>query len=481
MKREKPFKKYVLQMAAIAGLILAMPVLAEQTSEMDQREKEAFDIGTQAYIYAYPMVLMDTTRQVMTNVSSPQSNGRAPINQFGNITKFPTPEMKDVVMPNVDTLYSVAWLDLSNGPMVLHVPDTGGRYYVMQMLSAWTNVFAALGSRTSGTCEANFAIVGPNWSGDIPEGMRKLQSPTNLVWIIGRTKTDGPSDYKAVNAIQKQYALTPLESWGKSYTLPKGTVNSKIDMKTTPSEQVAAMSAKTFFSRFAELLKGNPPASEDSKMVDNLAKIGIVPGESFDFSKLDAATRRGLEHAVRSAIEKIHPSEARDSGTATGNWQMSLKYGEYGTDYTTRAMVAKEGLGANLAKDAIYPFTNVDADGKTLNGSKQYILHFAKDQIPPVNAFWSVTMYDDHNFLVSNPIDRYALSSWMSFAYNEDGSLDLYIQRDSPGKAWESNWLPAPEGNFVLTMRLYWPKQEILDGCWTPPPVKPVKTQEPGC
>jgi hypothetical protein len=480
---ESVFGKYTTRIEVIACLLVPMVGLAQQKSEMDPKEKEAFDIGSQAYIYGYPLVLMDQTRRVMTNVASPEANGRAPINQFAYVMKFPTPEMKDVVQPNVDTLYSIAWLDLSDGPIVLHLPDTNGRYYLMEILSGWTNVFASLGSRTTGTCEGNFAIVGPNWSGEIPEGMREIKSPTNMVWIIGRTKTDGPSDYKAVNAIQKQYRLTPLRSWGKSYTPPTGMrVNSQIDMKTSPAEQVAAMDAQTFFNRLALLLKDNPPSEEDSRMVAKLARIGIVPGEPFEFGKLDATTRRGLERGDRFAREKIDP-RSMDTGTEVNGWKIGLKYGDYGTDYMTRATVAKAGLGANLAKDAVYPFTDVDAEGKRLNGSNRYILHFDRDQLPPVNAFWSLTMYDDHYFLVDNPINRYALSSWMQFKCNEDGSLDLYIQRESPGKDLESNWLPAPRGEFYLTMRLYWPKQEVLDGAWTPPPVKQIKkeTKEPEC
>jgi hypothetical protein len=298
-----------------------------------------------------------------------------------------------------------------------------------------------------------------------------------MVWIIGRTQTNGPKDYAAVHAIQKQYKLTPLSAFGKPYTPPPGVVDPNVDMKTPPVEQVAKMSAAQFFSRMAALMKDNPPPAEDVPALAKLAKIGIVPGQEFDPTKLDPAVARGLEKSVATALAKLEAA-GKESGAPVNGWRVPpANLGKFGTEYGTRAVVSLIGLGANLPNDAVYPSAFVDGDGKPLNGADRYVLHFEKDQTPPVNAFWSVTIYNAESFFVANPINRYAISGWMPLKRNADGSLDIFIQKDSPGKDKEPNWLPAPDGEFNLTMRMYWPKEKpptILDGSWKIPPVKKV-------
>jgi hypothetical protein len=448
---------------------------ADAAAASAAKEKEGLEAGVEAVAYGFPLVIMDATRKKISNVATAGPSA-APVNQFAHKPQFPDASFKDVVRANVDTLYSSAWLDLSKEPIVLSVPDTQGRYYLMPMLDAWTNVFASPGKRTTGTKAGHFAITGPGWSGTLPAGVQQLKSPTHMVWIIGRTQTNGPKDYPAVHAIQKQYKLTPLSAFGKPYTPPaQVAVDPNVDMKLAPVDAVAQMGTTAFFNRLAELMKDNPPPEADAPVLSKLAKLGIVPGQKFDPAKLDPALAKGLDKALPVALEKL-TAASKESGAPVNGWRVpSMNLGNFGTDYGTRAVVALVGLGANLAADAVYPSAFVDGAGKTLNGANRYVLHFDKGQEPPVRAFWSVTMYDPSSFFVANPINRYAVSSWMPFKRNADGSLDLYIQNESPGKDKEVNWLPAPKGDFNVTMRMYWPNDKapsIMDGTWKPPALK---------
>jgi len=431
-------------------------------------ETEALAIGVEAVVYGLPLVITDITMRKATNVAT-SAGFAAPVNQLANVRAFPTAEFKDVVRANVDTLYSNAFMDVGNEPMVLSVPDTKGRYYLMPMMDGWTNVFASPGKRTTGTKAGHFAITGPGWTGTLPKGVEELKSPTAIVWMIGRTQTNGPKDYAAVHAIQDQFKLVPLSAFGKPYKAPPGVVDPGIDAKTPPVEQVAKMSAATFFGRLATLMKANPPPAADAPMLARLAKIGIVPGQPFDAARLDPAVARGLEKSVETAIPKLQAA-VKTAGQLQNGWRIpSPLLGNYGTDYGTRAVVALYGLGANLPADAMYPSAFVGGDGKPLDGASRYVLHFDKGQTPPANAFWSVTMYNAQSFFVDNPDNRYAISSWMPLKRNKDGSLDLYVQRESPGKDRDANWLPAAQGEFNVTMRIYWPKPDALDGKWSPP------------
>ena len=443
-------------------------------------KEEARELGIEAVVYGYPLVIVNVTQRVQTNVVEPRHNGHAPVNQFSNFLKYPTATYRDVVRMNVDTLYSFAWLDLSKEPIILSVPDTHGRYYLMPILDAWTNVIASPGKRTTGTKPGNFAIVGPNWSGRLPDGITELKSPTNTAVIAGRTQANGPADYAVVNAIQKQYKLTPLSAWGKPYTPPAGVVDPMIDTKTPPVDQVNRMSAAVFFKTLAALMKENPPAPADTPMLAKFAKIGIVPGQDFDMSKLDPAVAEGLEESIQMAVEKIQAA-GKQTGTLVNGWNvLPMNLAAFGTDYGLRAVTAMMGLGANIAKDAVYPTAFVDSDRKMLNGDNRYVLHFDRGEMPPANAFWSVTMYDAQSFFVANPINRYNVAAWMPLKYNPDGSLDIYIQRDSPGKEKEANWLPAAKGDFSVTMRIYWPKESVLDGSWKPPAIQTARTAASG-
>ena len=417
---------------------------------------------------------MEMTRRVMTNADKPE-NHKAPMGQFINLRTYPDSSFKDVAAPNADTLYSTAWLNLSKEPYILHVPNEHGRYYLMPMLSAWTDVFASPGTRTTGTRSRDFAITGPNWKGKLPYGVKQLKSPTNLVWILGRTYSSGtPEDYAVVHAIQLQYKLTPLSFYGKSYKPPLSTVDKSLDMTTPVRDQVNKMSAAEFFNTLAVLMKDNPPSPADAEILAKFKKIGLQPGQRFDLTQHDADFVKGLEEAVKKGQNAIKTKE-NDFGETKNGWKFSLKLGNYGSDYLQRALVAAAGLGANLPEDAIYPTTKVDHSAKPLNGKEnKYVIHFAKGQMPPVNGFWSLTLYDDQFFFSDNRLSRYNLSQRDSLKPNADGSVDIYIQHESPYDNKESNWLPAPKENFILMFRFYWPKKEILDGTWLPPVVQKV-------
>ncbi|MGZ8273111.1 MAG: DUF1254 domain-containing protein [Burkholderiaceae bacterium] len=448
--------------------------IAAAAQQVAAKEKEAQQAGVEAVVYGLPLVIMDITRAKTTNVAAP-GGFDAPVNQFVHVRAFPDASFRDVVRANVDTLYSSVWLDLSKEPMVLSVPDTRGRYYLMPMIDAWTNIFASPGKRTTGTKAGHFAITGPGWSGPLPKGMQELKSPTNMVWIIGRTQTNGPKDYAAVHAIQDGYKLVPLSAFGKPYTAPKGQVDPAVDMKTPPVEQLKKMTTEMFFNRLAQLLKINPPPPAEAAVLGKLAQIGVVPGEKFDPSKLDPAVAKGLQNAFAVAMEKLDAA-SKQTGAPVNGWRVpAMVLGNFGTEYGVRAVVALVGLGANLPADAVYPSAFVDGDGKPLSGANRYVVHFDKGATPPVNAFWSVTMYDAQSFFVDNKLNRYAISSWMPLRRNADGSLDIYIQNESPGKDKEANWLPAPKGDFNVTMRMYWPTDKspsILDATWKPSAIR---------
>jgi hypothetical protein len=442
------------------------------------KELEAREIAIDGYIYAYPLVTMEITRRVMTNVEKPEGS-KAPMGQFARLRAYPAVDDHSVTAPNADTLYTLTWLDVSQEPWILSIPDMKDRYYLFPMLDGWTNVFQVPGKRTTGTKAQKYAITGPGWSGTLPDGVTEYKSPTGMVWVLGRIYSTGtPQDYKAVHALQDQVSAVPLSAYGKPYMPEPGKVDAAIDMKTAPRDQVNAMEGAAYFKLFAELLKANPPSAEDAPLIAKLAKIGIVPGQDFDASKLEPAVAKGIAAAPKPAREKISSLEeaivAGDAKVENG-WLIFPKTGVYGTGYRNRALITWYGLGANRPQDAVYPTSEGPDILEKYSGAKKYVLHFNKGEMPPADAFWSITMYDKNYFFVPNPINRYTVSSRSKFKTNADGSVDIYVQNESPGKDKEANWLPAPADEFVLMMRLYWPKEKppsILDGSWKPSEVK---------
>lgn len=436
---------------------------------------EDFWLATDAYIYGYPLVTMEMTRRVITNVARPEGT-KAPMGHIIKLRQYPDASFRDVTAPNADTLYTTAFVDVGKEPWVLSIPDMKGRYALFPMLDGWTTVFQVPGKRTTGTNAQTYAITGPGWKGTLPSGVREYKSPTSIVWLLGRIYCTGtPEDYKAVHELQDQCKLVPLSSYGKPYTPPDGKVDPSIDMKTAVRDQVNRMDAKDYFSLLAQLLKTNPPAAADAPALARFAKIGLVPGKDFDTGKLNADFVKRIPEVGFDRIMaqfKLN-KEVKD----VNGWGFTTKTGIYGTDYPMRALVTAIGLGANRPQDAVYPTSLKDSEERAYEGSNKYVMHFPKGHLPPVQGFWSLTMYNDKYFFVSNPINRYSISARQKLKSNPDGSIDLYIQKDSPGADKESNWLPAPAGKFVLMLRMYWPNERspsIINGSWTIPAVKKV-------
>ncbi len=460
----------VVALVALGGL----PSFAQSAGKLSA--DDAVKIATDAYIYGYPLVTMEMTRRVMTNVAKPEGT-RAPMGQLVRMREYPTAAFRDVTAPNADTLYTTAWLDVTKEPWVLSLPDAHDRYYLMPMLSGWTDVFQVPGKRTTGTGPQKYAITGPGWRGSLPAGVTEYKSPTGMVWLLGRIYCTGtPEDYAAVQKMQDECSVAPLSSFGRTYTPPPGKVDPSIDMKTPVRDQVNGLSADAYFNLLAALMKDNPPAAADAPMVAKLAQLGVVPGQPFNMKNLDPAVAAALQSVPKLAFEKIMV-DFKQAGRPMNGWVFTTKTGIYGTDYLQRALITAIGLGANRPQDAVYPTSETDAAGQPYDGANKYVLHFDKGQMPPAKGFWSLTMYNAEYFFVANPLNRYTLSARNTFKLNADGSVDLYLQNQNPGPDKEANWLPAPAGRFILMLRLYWPTESppsIIDGTWKPPAVTKV-------
>ncbi len=428
-----------------------------------------------AWLYGYSLLSIGVTAQQATNVDSP-GNNRAPVNQLVSRRTFPDASFTEVVAPNVDTLYTSAHIDLSDGPLVFQWPSLGQRYFLFPFLDAWSNVIITPGSRTTGQGAGTLILAGPDWDGatpagiDLPTNAIGVRSPTNMVWFIGRIYSTGTDeDLAAVHAIQDQLKLVPLGAWGTDYAPPAGTVDSAIDMTTPPVAQVNAMDAATYFGRLAELMASNPPYPADAPFLARMATLGLEPGQPFDFTTLDPAVRSALDDAPKAGLAYLM-SDGPQAIPVKNGWNLALNAGDYGTDYLVRSYIAIVGLGANRVEDAFYPNARLDSADQALDGVGRYVVHF--DSEPPVKGFWSLTAYTADRFLVPNPIDRFAVRGSDPLTRNGDGSFDLYLQAESPGSDREANWLPIPSsGPFSMTLRLYWPEEPALDGSWVMPTI----------
>ncbi len=419
---------------------------------------ETRGIAERAYIYAYPLVVMEATGAAM------------PLNHLTHVAEFPDANFRLIVRPNADTLYSTAWLDVAKEPLFLHVPDSGGRFYLLQFMDAWTETFAVPGKRTTGTSEAWFAIVGPGWSGRLPDHAVRLDSPTNHVWLLGRTQTNGAGDYDNVHGFQHGMRLVSLSEYpGNVAAQPPAPPNMQHATGVSPLDRVKAMQPAEFFATFAREMKTDPPHAADGPMVHDLARIGLAPGQDFDASRLTPEQLEAFNEGARVAAARIEQFVASAGVPAPGWRSFQGVLGRYGTDFVARAATARIAIGANPPEDAVYMSSSADGTAQALDGSTRYRMHFDASKLPPVLAFWSVTAYDKDGYFIANPIHRYAIGDRDKLKFNPDGSLDLYIQNKDPGPDLQSNWLPSGAGPFNLTIRLYWPKPAILDGSWRPP------------
>jgi hypothetical protein len=466
--------------AAPLLLIRSAPASAQVSEMPAASSSEPEKIALDAYIYGYSLITTEVTRVQISNVDKVEGL-HAPTGQFVNIKRYPPADFRGVSAPNADTLYSIAWLDLAE-PQVFSHPDMGKRYFLFEMTDLWMTDFDSPGTRTTGGRAANYLITGPGWTGSAPKGMKQIKVATRYMVILGRTYADGTDkDYEAVNALQAQYKIVPLSAFGKSFAYEAPPVNQSpgFSMTDKPQSVILGMDASAYFNMMARLMGGAaPPAPDDAPMLARMAAIGIVPGQPFDISKLDPAVQDALKNLGGIALKAIEANKS-SLGAIVNGWVVTKDLGVYGTNYMKRAVVAAFGWPANLQEDAVYPYTEVDSQGKRLSGVNKYKLVFPRGKTPPADGFWSITMYeiDQGWWFVPNPLNKFTVSARNNLKYGHDGSLTLYFQNESPGKDEEANWLPAPKGDFILMLRMYWPKERtpsILNGSWRPPAVEQV-------
>ena len=433
---------------------------AEKTQPDTPDTETVWETVSEAYIYAFPLVLTDATKTLSTNTDGTMT-GRAPINQFNHAKKLADASFRTVVTPNVDTVYSQAWLDISTEPMVYVLPETD-RFCNVQLLDAWTNTAAVLDKAGA------YAIALPGWEGELPDGVTRVDVPTATMWSITRTVLSGNEDLPNVYAIQDRMALLPLSAYeAGSYTAPTGSYDPANEF--VPVQHVLAMSPKEFFAAANAQMETNPPAAEDAPMLRKLSTLHVGPGETFDEKVLGLGGTLRWKLMLLQLKKKLQ-TEAKQYAKQLGQWAYyGDPIGNFGTAYTYRALVALAGLGANTTDVAIYPKTSTDADGDPLTGKKTYTLHF--DAFPPTleKGFWSVTAYGEDDFLIDNAIGRYCVNDRSNLKRNADGSVDILLSKEAPVNP--ANWLPVGEGEFHLFLRIYKPDWTALDG-WEPPTVR---------
>jgi hypothetical protein len=464
-RKNRSKRWWLLFPAVLAVIALVGTVLFVQA--------EKIVLGAEAYLFGYPLVITDVTREHAAAVAGPESTLR-------RVRQFPDAQFRGVVRPNVDTLYTTAFIDMAHGPWVFEMPANDRRYELMAFLDAWTNVFAAPGTRATGQAGGRFLLAGPAWQGAVPEGLRLLRAPTRIVWLIGRTQTDGVADYGLVHRLQDGLALHTLDAWqaaasggtppGSGAAPPAPPWRPVEPPPPAPLQQMQRMGTAAFFARLATLMADNPPAAADGPMLLRLARLGVAPGRPPDWGPLD---RWSVALGRWIADFTVAREMKTPRGLVRGWSSPPSMLGRYGTYYNIRAVVAMVGLGANLPEDAIYPNARVDAEGRALDGSRSYRLHFTAGALPPVKAFWSLTAYGPDDFLIDTPLNRHALGDRDPLVFNPDGSLDLWVQATAPDAARLPNWLPVKAGEpFLLNARLYWPKAEALEGRWGMPAIE---------
>lgn len=423
------------------------------------------------YIYGYPLLLMDLSRRACT--AAPHSGSHsAPVNQFAHARFLAGPFDRRVTQPNVDCLNSSAWLDLNKEPIMLTVPRTR-RYYVLSFFSEWFEIIGTISPRIPGAHGGPIGFVGPNWSGKLPDGVKRIAAATDFVWIDGYCAVSGAEDIQLAHSVQDEFILTPLSAWGQPalpHSLPSRL---KVDQKTAPQEQVAGLDARAFYTQLARLMHRSQSLSHDSEILAECAQIGFFPGEDFAFDMLPTDTIRAMDVAVAAAHSRIIEAEKSTelAKAVNNNWSLQTHPGHYHKNYLSRAAGARASVFPALAEDLTSFHTAIDHTGEPLRGGNRYVINLAGNLMPPVNAFWSITLYDRSQRLVANDIQRYVIGDRDRLRLNSDNSLSICIQHEWPGETRDANWLPAPKDAFNLAFRLYWPKPEVLSGLWRPPAV----------
>lgn len=459
---------------AAAHFALTPPGLAQAAPAKPTPAAAATEAAQQAamegYLYFYPLVTMDLTRRQFTHPARGQAG--APANTF--LHGRTLPRAGDAApWANPDMLRSTGWVDLTAGPVVLSVPDTQGRRYTLTLLDMWTDVFATLGSRSTGTAKSHTAIVPPGWRGVLPSGMARIDAPTVHVWARTLIQADGPADLAAANALQDGFVLTPLAQWNLPAQAPRPKADPSLDLNIPVREQVDAMPTDAFFTYASELLRKHPPHATDQPMLALLRRVGLVPGRPFDFDKLDHSAKQGMRRGVRAARERMAAAAGQSLRGANGWLRETASVGVYGNAWLQRALAAQAQPGSGLPEDLTVLVLATDSDGALLDGAHRYTLHFDGDQLPGTGALWSLAAYDAQGMPVPNPVDRHALGSRDPLRVNADGSLDLIFSHAAPPPEDQSNWLPIPgAGPVGMLLRVYAPGPAVLDGLWTPPAVR---------
>jgi hypothetical protein len=421
---------------------------------------------------------MERQFNFVTNPNVPPGVGRGPANTLACATDLVNASFTDVVSPNSDTLYCQTQFDLTKEPVVVVVPPINDRYYTFEFLDAYTNVFAYIGTRATGGTGGTYLIAGPEWNGQVPDGMTKIWSPTNLAWFINRILVKGPTDLPNVHSYQDKISVNPLSvfqakgSAGSSESV-KVDVNASKEIPVGPQPALIAPTGIKIYDEMGAAMIGNPPNPPDPQLITKFAEIGIGPGK-VPSQDANNTIKAALETGIKEG-QKLIDARVANAGTMVNGWLVNALAGAYGADYLFRAAITQLGLGANIAQEALYPATFTDNQGKPLNGNSTYLIHFKPGQTPPVDAFWSITMYNEKSLFVDNPINRYSIGKYSEgLRNNTDGSIDIYIQNTSPGADKESNWLPSPKGSFNMIMRTYLPQPGILNGTWSLPSVQQV-------
>ncbi len=480
-------RRRLIAAAAAAMLAVAAPVPALGAGAADLAQTPeylaAYDLGLQAYIYGVPLLNMEKTFQQQTSVSVSNGRGDGPVNALNHLRKLADPLDRTVVAPNADTLYTVAWLDLSREPIVIRSPRSD-RFHVAPLYTPYQENFAKIGSSPSALPDGDYVITPPGWTGRIPAGVKRIRSPYDRAWMIVRIVVRGTEDEPAVQALQDRYKLTPLSRYGKRRAATKRPAkrqqDTTVDKATIPGLEPGE-DPIAFLDALGDSLAQFPPPSADDPLLTKLATVGIGPGLHPSRAGLSAGTLRGLRDGLKEGRSRVDDDLkglfARSFPMHNG-WLVTTT-GTYGTDYSKRAIVDKIGLGALSSDIAVYPVAQTDINLQALTGANRYVAHLpASAAKPPVDAFWSLTMYSLDGFFVPNAIDRYVLNDRSDLHYNADGSLDFYFQREAPTDPQQrKNWLPAPASAFRIIYRLYEVKAAelggVLDGSgWKPPVIE---------
>ncbi len=435
-------------------------------------DEEVWTEIRKAYIYFLPLVLMDHTKTVGTNTVKAE-NGKAPVNQIGHGRNLATAEFKQVVTPNVDTVYSQIFYDLGEDALVLTKPATD-RYNTFQIMDAWSDTVAVVGTGSDTADEQKYLLTGPGFRGQVPDGMKRIEVPTAIGWIIGRTVCNGKDDLENIYAIQDKMDARPLRCYLRDEELPSGTFDQAAE--GVPIQMTLRMKPKEFFDRVNVLLENNPGYKEDKDILAGFEKLGIGAGRTFDPSILGTDIEEQWSAMLKELVPTLTQS-AQKFIVKNGAFSfLGDPISRFGTEYDYRGLVAIAGFGANPVDVAVYMKAADDDIGEALSGQNAYVLHFEADQLPPVkeNGFWSITAYGDDDFLIDNPIDRYAINDRSPYKLNEDGTLDILLQADVP-EGDGSNWLPVGTGNFHLFLRIYLPEKNVQDGIWKAPTLTQLK------